>query len=169
VSKIADFLAGAPATQLRSLVSSYGEIRYKGFPSGTHLGLPSRHLTVVFALEEPLRLAASLDRSRRTGSFTALLAGFHTTAVAIEHDGRQSAISLELTPAGARSLLGVPASDLVGTVVHLEDLLGPQSGAWTARGSGSWQVVERSASATWRTSSVTAGATSPTGSPASTA
>jgi AraC-like DNA-binding protein len=126
VSKIADFLAGAPAPQLGPLVSSYGEIRYEGFPPGTHLGLPSRHLTVVFALEAPLRLAASLDRPR-TGSFTALVAGFHTTAVAIEHEGRQSAISLELTPAGARSLLGVPASELVGTVVHLEDLLGPES------------------------------------------
>jgi AraC-like DNA-binding protein len=125
-------MAGTPAPQLRPLVSSYSGIRYEGFSPGTHLGLPSRHLTVVIALEAPLRLGRS---------FMALVAGLHASAVAIEHEGRQSAVSLELTPAGARSLFGVPAGELVGTVVHLEDMIGPQSR----------ELAERLAEApTWR-------------------
>ena len=124
MTKIADFAAGAPGPQLRPFISSFSAMRYEGFPRGTHLGLPSRHLTVVVALEAPLRL---VDRSRRVDSFTALVGGLHASAVAIEHEGRQAAVTLELTPAGARSLLGVPAAELVGRVVHLEDLLGPLS------------------------------------------
>jgi AraC-like DNA-binding protein len=40
------------------------------------------------------------------------------------HDGTQYGISLEVTPAGARALFGMPASELGGTVVPLDALLG---------------------------------------------
>ncbi len=55
--------------------------------------------------------------------FRALAAGLHTRPALVFHDGSQDAVSFELTPLGARSLLGVPAAELAGTVVELDDLL----------------------------------------------
>jgi AraC-like DNA-binding protein len=65
------------------------------------------------------------DRSQPLDSFTALAAGLHTSAAVIAHEGSGDTVSVELSPTGARSLLGTPASELVGTVVELEDLVGP--------------------------------------------
>lgn len=42
----------------------------------------------------------------------------------ITHDGTQYGIQLELTPSGARTLLGMPAGALGPSVVGLEELLG---------------------------------------------
>jgi AraC-like DNA-binding protein len=123
---VADALSAAPDPQLAGLVSRYSGDRYEGFAPGTHLGLPSRTLTVVFSLGSPLEIATMPDRSRPPGRFTALAAGLHTRPAAIAHDGNQHSVSVELTPAGARPLLGVPAGELAGAVVDLEDLLGPQ-------------------------------------------
>jgi AraC-like DNA-binding protein len=122
---VADAAVAAPAPQLQRLVSGYSGIRYEGFPPGTHIGLPSRHLTVVVSLGTPLHVA--------DGQFTALAAGLHTGPAAIVHDGSQHVVSLELTPAGARLLLGVPASELANSVVELDQLLGREVGELTDR------------------------------------
>jgi AraC-like DNA-binding protein len=42
----------------------------------------------------------------------------------IEHDGDLFGVQLSLTPAGARALLGLPAAELAGLVIALEDVLG---------------------------------------------
>jgi AraC-like DNA-binding protein len=118
--QVVDSMTGAPAPQLRSLVSRYSGSRLEGFVPGTHLGLPSRHLTVVISLGAPVHLAA--------GSFVALAAGLRTGPAAITHDGSEHTVSVELTPAGARSLLGLPAAALAGEVVDLAELLGPETG-----------------------------------------
>lgn len=121
--QVADAVTAAPARRLAPLVSSYSGNRYEGFSPGTHLGLPSRHLTVVVSLGAPLDVAA--ERAHAFGSFTALAAGLHTTPAVIAHEGSGYTVSFELTPAGARSLLGLPAGELVGAIVDLEELLGP--------------------------------------------
>jgi AraC-like DNA-binding protein len=124
--KVVDAAARAPAPQLAPLIDRYSGIRYEGFAPGTHAGLPSRSLTVAISLDDPL-LIEMPGRPGRPASFTALAAGLHAGAVAIAHDGSQSSVSLELTPTGARSLLGLPAAELAGTVVHLDELLGRES------------------------------------------
>lgn len=126
MGKVADTLTAAPAPQLRRLVSSYSGNRYRGFSPGTHIGLPSRNLTVVVSLDAPLHMAAMPDRSQAPGFFAALAAGLHTRPAVIGHDGSGCSVSVELTPAGSRSLLGVPAGALADTVVDLEELLGPK-------------------------------------------
>jgi AraC-like DNA-binding protein len=123
--RVADSLTALPAPELRCLVSSYSGSRLEGFAPGTHRGLPSRHLTVVISLDAPLRVAAVPDRSQAGGSFAALAAGLRTGPAAITHDGSEHTVSVELTPAGARSLLGLPAAELAGEVVDLDELLGP--------------------------------------------
>jgi AraC-like DNA-binding protein len=53
------------------------------------------------------------------------VAGLSDAPVLIEHAGVQHGIEVNLTPLGARRLLGVPMHELTNRVVGLGDLLGP--------------------------------------------
>jgi AraC-like DNA-binding protein len=140
---VVDSLTAAPAPQLRALVGSYSGSRLQGFAPGTHRGLPSRHLTVVISLDTPVHLTAMTDRSQAPGSFAALAAGLRTEPAAITHDGSEHTVSVELTPAGARSLLGLPAAELAGAVVDLAELLGPNVRELAERMAGARAWPER--------------------------
>src|SRR5690606_9579650 len=56
-----------------------------------------------------------------------------TRPAVIAHDGSSYTLSVDLTPAGCRALLGVPAAALAGTVVSLDDLLGRSAGELVGR------------------------------------
>ena len=56
---------------------------------------------------------------------TSFVAGLYETWVDVEGPLATTAIQVNLTPLGARSLLGVPMDALANRVVELEDLLGP--------------------------------------------
>jgi AraC-like DNA-binding protein len=124
--KLAEAHSAVPAPELRRLVDCYTGMRYEGFAPGAHLGLPSRHLTVAVSIGSPLRVAVP-DRSSGPQPFVALAAGLHTRPATVTHDGSQHLVSFELTPLGARCLLGAPAAELAGTVVELDDLLGNEA------------------------------------------
>lgn len=96
--------------------------RVTGLEPGIHVGMPSTALTVVVALGDPIVVAA---RGQEPRAYSALVAGLHTGAAAIHHDGNQHGVQLDLTPAGARALLGCPAAELVHDVVDLGELLSP--------------------------------------------
>jgi AraC-like DNA-binding protein len=131
-----DAAVGVPGAPLAGLVGRYLGYRYEGFAPGTHLGLPSRHLTVVVSLGAPTRL--TLPDGGGQVEYVALAGGLDTRPVGITHDGEQFGVQIELTPAGARALLGVPAAALTGAVVSLDELLGPAA----------HELAERMASAT---------------------
>lgn len=134
-------VAARPGAGLAPLVERYVGYRYAGFAPGTHLGLPSRHLTVVISLGAPTRTVAMPDPRQPPAALTALAGGLHTSPAVIAHDGDLFGVQLALTPPGARALLGLPAGEIAGLVLALDDLLGPD-----AR-----EVVERmSAATTWR-------------------
>ena len=120
---IVDTATGVPAERLRPYVSRYTGYRYAGLPPGVHIGLPGPSLTMVISLADPTLVAA--DRSRQPVGHSALVGGMHTRPVFIPHEGEQYGVQLQLTPDGARSLLGLPAAALAGTVAGLDDLLGP--------------------------------------------
>lgn len=123
-----------PAPALAGLVARYIGYRYEGFPPGTHLGLPSRNLTVIISLGgAPTRLLRMSDPRQAPGDFTALIGGLHTWPAVIGHDGDLYGIQLDLTPAGARSLFGLPAAELRSAVVPLDTLLGSGAGELTER------------------------------------
>jgi AraC-like DNA-binding protein len=119
---------GLPAPPLTSLVRRYIGYRYSGLRPGTHLGLPSPDLTVIISLGPRTRLASMPDPRQRPAAFEALVGGLHTRPAVLVHDGETSGIELDMTPAGARSLLGLPAGQLGNTVVHLEDVIGRAAG-----------------------------------------
>ena len=76
------------------------------------MGLPSRHLTFVVSFDAPLELAVLPDGSEGASAFDALLGGLHTSPAVIRHDGSQHGIQLQVTPAGARGLFGLPAGEV---------------------------------------------------------
>jgi AraC-like DNA-binding protein len=133
-SRLVDAGSAVAAPQLEGLISGYTGIRYEGFPPGIHRGLPSRHLTVVVSLGAPIRVGGE--------PFVALAAGLHTKSAVIAHDGSQDIVSLELTPAGARSLLGLPAAALAGRVVGLDEVFGPEANELAERiaAAAAWQA-----------------------------
>lgn len=79
-----------------------------------HRGLPSRHVTLIISLQDPVRI---LGRSGGV-SMQGLVGGLRTEPVLI----RQCGIHVELHPFGVRTLLGVSAAELSGRVVGLDDL-----------------------------------------------
>jgi AraC-like DNA-binding protein len=134
-------VVGLPAPRLRPLVSRYIGYRMEGFAPRLHRGLPSRHVTLIISLAAPIHVAGMPDPARPAGGrYAALAGGLHAAPVTIAMDGRDQGIHLELTPTGARALLGLPAGAIAGDVVDLADLLGP----------GSASLVDRLAcAATW--------------------
>ncbi|MDQ3610033.1 MAG: helix-turn-helix domain-containing protein [Actinomycetota bacterium] len=115
---------GWPRPALGSFVERYLGYRQEGLAGGSHQGLPSRHVTVIISLGPPVDIAAMPDPAQPPGSFPAFAAGLHAAPATVHHDGNQYGVHLELTPPGARALLGVPAWELASRVVDLGDLLG---------------------------------------------
>ena len=133
-------VTGRPAPPLRPFVARYLGYRQQGFAPGLHRGLPSRHLTFIVSLADPVDIAAMPDASQRPGAFQAFVGGLHAAPATIRHDGTQVGVSVPLTPLGASALLGVPAGALAWSVVDLDDVLGRPTG----------ELVERLAEApTW--------------------
>lgn len=131
-----------PAPPLRSVIRQYRGYRTTGSPA-VHRGLPSGALTFIISLDDPVDITGMPAGLQAPGRFQALVGGLHATPAYIRQQGFQHGLSLELTPFGARSLLGVPAGELANAVVHLDDLAGP-----AARG-----LVDRLGSAAgWRES-----------------
>jgi AraC-like DNA-binding protein len=88
---------------------------------GVHIGMPSAELTWVLPLDEPLTVSWAGAPHTRTTAWTSV-SGLHTAPAAVEHGRRQRGIQLSLTPAGARALWGVPARDLAGQLLELDDV-----------------------------------------------
>ncbi len=119
----AESAVARPGPALTGLVTRYVGYRYEGLRPGTHLGMPSPSLTVVLSLAGPTRTVAMPDPAQSPADLTALVGGLHTRPAVIAHDGTAYGVQLELTPAGARSLLGLPTAELGALVLPLEDLL----------------------------------------------
>jgi AraC-like DNA-binding protein len=89
-------------------------------PPGVHRGLPTTSLTLVLSVGEPLDVGWA-DESQRQRRWSTV-SGLHAAPAAIHHDGTQRGVQLGLTTAGARALLGVPAAELSGELLALEEV-----------------------------------------------
>jgi AraC-like DNA-binding protein len=120
-----DSAIGRPSARLAPFVRDYVGYHYEGIGTGTHLGMPSRHVTVVISLDRPTQMLRMPEPRQAPADFAALAGGLHTRAAVIGFQDSMCGVQLALTPAGARSLLGLPAGALGPTVVDLDTLLGP--------------------------------------------
>jgi AraC-like DNA-binding protein len=88
---------------------------------GVHRGLPSTGLTFVLPLGEPLDCGWAGDPASRRRRWSTV-SGLDSRPAEIHHDGHQRGVQLELTLAGARTLLGVPAGELARELLALDEL-----------------------------------------------
>jgi AraC-like DNA-binding protein len=86
---------------------------------GVHRGLPSTSVTFVLPLDEPLDVGWG-DGTARSARWSTV-SGLHAAPAAIHHDGHQRGVQLGLTTAGSRALLGLPARELAGQIVDLDE------------------------------------------------
>lgn len=96
------------------------------------VGLPARSLTLIVPFGGATVMSGDIRSTVRavrctSHSFAGLIGGIHDLPVHIHHDGHQTGVQVDLTPAGARALLGVRAADLAGRVISLADVLGPSA------------------------------------------
>ncbi|MFI7599630.1 helix-turn-helix domain-containing protein [Actinoplanes sp. NPDC049681] len=119
-----EYVQARPAPALRPYVARYSGYRQAGIAPGTHRGLPSPYLTLIFTLEDPLVVAAHPDPRQDPGRYAALLGGLHLTPAMITHDGFQSGVQVALHPLGCRALLGLPAGELAALDLDAGDVLG---------------------------------------------
>jgi AraC-like DNA-binding protein len=114
-----------PADRLQPYVTSYIEFDMVGWPPGRHRGLPDGSLTMVVSIGAPpiVRCPGLSDLSA-----VATVGGLRADPVDIVHDGTQRGVQLELTPLGARALLGVPAAALAHGAWPLDEVVGRRAG-----------------------------------------
>ncbi len=119
-------VSATPAPPLRAIIKGYRGYRSFGGPA-VHRGLPSRALTFIISLDDPVDIAAMPSGIQGPGRFQAFIGGMHDTPAYIRQHGFQHGLSLEMTPFGSRTLLGLPAGELVNAVVSLDELVGPSA------------------------------------------
>jgi AraC-like DNA-binding protein len=120
-----EFVVHRPSGSLHGLVAGAVGYRQEWIEPAVHRGLPSPTLTLIVTLDDPLEIAAHPDPAQAPGRYEAMVGGLHTGPALITHPGRQAGLQLDLTPLGARRLLGVPAGELAALDCPLADVLGP--------------------------------------------
>lgn len=98
-----------------------------GATPGLHRGLPSRHMTFIISMDEPVETAADPQawRENRLVGTDVVLGGLHTTPAHVYQPRRQRGVQLAVHPLAARRLFGVRAAELTELVHEGEDVLGP--------------------------------------------
>ncbi|MEV4680545.1 AraC family transcriptional regulator [Streptomyces kurssanovii] len=117
-------IGARPAPALQQYVDSYVGFDLRGLPTGVHCGPPSRLLTAVISLSDPIEMAAGVDDGSPVTRFSSVAGGLMCRSVAVHHDGRQQGVQVSLTPLGARAVYGMPAAVLAHRLVPLDELLG---------------------------------------------
>lgn len=117
------FPAHAVPVPLRPFVAEARGYRVPANPTRIHRGLPSRHLTLVFELTAPLRVAGLRNSVAAHG----VVGGLHLRPALIDASQPQEGLQYALTPVGAQALLGMPAAELGGSVADLVDVMGPRA------------------------------------------
>lgn len=112
-----ELLEGVPRPALRGVVRGYTGFSQRTAGPVRFRELPCTYVPVILDMGAGWRVDGAPLRS-----FTA---GLVDAPVLVEHGGWAQCLQVDLTPVGARRLLGLPMSELAGRSVPLEDVLGP--------------------------------------------
>ncbi len=133
-----EWVRGRPAPALAPLVAGYVGYRLEGFPPGLHRGLPSRFMTLIVAIGPAIDVVSQCDAAQSPASYRCVIGGLQDGPALIAHDGHQEGIQIELTPAGSRALLNMPARALWNLSLELDEVAG-------ALGRELWERLQGSA------------------------
>lgn len=109
---------------MRPFVEGYVGYRLVGSWTGVHRGLPSRHLTFIVSIGEPIEVLAQVDPRQSPDRYGVVVGGLQDRAALVAVEGGQEGVTIELTPLGCRALLGVPARPLWNLSLEAADVLG---------------------------------------------
>lgn len=114
--------AGRPHPSLRGVVLRYTGYAERAAGPVTFRELPCTYVPVIIDLDAGWSITHHRDRGPvRLGSF---VAGITDAAVLVGHGGTAHCLQVDLTPLGARRLIGMPMSELANRSVPIDDVLG---------------------------------------------
>lgn len=131
--RLRETVLGLPPPALRPYVERYIGYRYVGFAPGLHRGLPSASMTLIVSFAGPVDIVRMPHDAQAPSALPAFVAGLAASPALIRHEGDQQGVALDLTPLGARAVLGMPAAALASAVVDLSELWGPVAAALPER------------------------------------
>ncbi|MDG4666596.1 helix-turn-helix domain-containing protein [Mycobacterium sp. 236(2023)] len=124
---------GTPDPSLRDVV-----LRYEGFT--TRCGVPAlfRELAcsfvpIIIDLDEGWTVAHREHIGAEPLRLRSFVAGLTDGPVLVGHDGSARCLQVDLTPLGARRILGMPLSEVANTTVPIEAVLGGEGTALVQR------------------------------------
>lgn len=135
-----EMVAAAPPARLRDVILSYTGYRERSLGPVRRQELPATGIVLIFDFGPTLHFldgATDAVVGRHPGGF---LAGLSEQPVLTETTGAQSGLHVNLTPLGARRLLGMPMSEVANRVIGVADAFGREgTGLATAlREANSW-------------------------------
>ncbi len=89
--------------------------------------LPSVDVPLILNLGSPFTVRHEGDPPASAAVLGSFTAGLDETTVLTEHPGSSRGVQVDLTPIGARMILGLPMHEIAGRSVALADLLGPDA------------------------------------------
>lgn len=117
-----------PAPPLRAFIERYVGYRLSGFAPGVHRGLPSRHLTFIVSIGPTVDVVAQADPHQAPASYHCVVSGLQARSATIGYGAHQEGVQIDLSPLGARVLLGMPSRVLWDASVECSDVVGRPGG-----------------------------------------
>ncbi|MGH9112559.1 MAG: helix-turn-helix domain-containing protein [Acidimicrobiales bacterium] len=128
-----EWASALPAPPLRAFIERYLGYRMSGLTPGLHRGLPSRHLTFIVSIGPAIDVVAQTDPHQAPASYHVVVGGLQARAATISYGRHQEGVAIELSPLGARVLLGMPSRVLWDASIECADVIGSQG----------WELWER--------------------------
>ena len=92
---------------------------------GQHRGLPSPFLTFIVTLDQPVRVAGTVEGGPAAiADLDVLVAGLHLEPAMVQMGTLQTGVQAAIHPLAARALFGLPARELRGRSLLGENVLG---------------------------------------------
>jgi AraC-like DNA-binding protein len=118
----ATFATGTPHPSLRDVVLRYEGYAERGAGPVTFRELPCTFVPIIIDLDDGWSVAHRQHAAPlRLGSF---VAGITDGPVLVTHRGSARCLQVDLTPLGARRLVGMPMSELANESVPIDDVFG---------------------------------------------
>ncbi|MEQ9331650.1 helix-turn-helix domain-containing protein [Thalassobaculum sp.] len=130
---VLEMVSGDPDPRLRAVALDYTGYRERSAGPMRRRELPWPGIVLIFDFGPTLRFLdadGTVETGRHHGGF---LAGLHNGTVLTETVGAQSGLHVNLTPLGARRLLGLPMHELANRVVGVGEVFGPAGGRLVER------------------------------------
>lgn len=116
-----------PAPPLRAYVHEYQGYEETGGTPVVRRELPSLRIPLILDFGRSFSLHDPARPDRAAPLPAAFVAGLHGTFTVVGSRGDAQCMQVDLTPLGARRVLGLPMGALAGRVEDLRDVLGPDA------------------------------------------